>query len=77
MPPVSVTMHALNAPPPAAAGLDVDVVGVELLLELADDPQAAASSATAPRPAAIRIFTLKIVPPMAPAPPETPRERPP
>jgi hypothetical protein len=53
-------MHALNVPPPAAAaGLDVDVVGVELL-ELEDDPQAAASSAIAARPAAIRIFALKI-----------------
>src|SRR5262245_5188678 len=60
MPPVSVTMHALNVPPPAAAaGLDVDVVGVELL-ELADDPQAAASSATAARLAAILIFALKL-----------------
>src|SRR5215469_17742825 len=61
MPPVSVTMHALNVPlPAAAAGLDVDVVGVELLVELEDDPQAAASSATAARPAAIRIFALKL-----------------
>jgi hypothetical protein len=48
----------------------VDVVGVELVVELADDPQAAASSATAATPAAIRIFTFKIVPPPTPAPPK-------
>jgi hypothetical protein len=71
-------MQARNLPPVAAAPVldDVDVVGVELLVELPDDPQAAASSATAARPAAIRTFALKIVPPLAPAPPETPRERP-
>jgi len=71
-------MQARNLPPPGAAGGlgDVDVVGAELLLELPDDPQAAASSATAARPAAIRIFALKIVPPLAPASPGTPRERP-
>jgi hypothetical protein len=70
-------MQARNLPPPAAAAEldDVDVVGVELL-ELPDDPQAAASSATAARPAAIRMCALKFVPPLAPAPPGTPRERP-
>jgi hypothetical protein len=63
-------MQARNLPPPAAAELDDVDVGVELVLELADDPQAAASSATAARPAAIRIFALKIVPPPTPAPPK-------
>src|SRR5262249_24726314 len=62
MPPVSVTMQARNLPPPAAAPVldDVDVVGVELVVELPDDPQAAASSVTAAKPAAIRIFALKL-----------------
>jgi hypothetical protein len=57
-------MHARNFPPPAAAGAllddDDDDVGVDELLELPDDPQAAASSATTPKTAAIRTFALKI-----------------
>jgi hypothetical protein len=62
-------MQARNLPLPGAAADDVDVVGLELLVELPDDPQAAASIATAARPATIRIFALKIVPPLAGRPP--------
>jgi hypothetical protein len=77
MPPVSVTMQARNLPPPpAAAGLDVDVVGVELVVLEPDDPQAAASRATAASPAVIRIFALKIYLLWPRRPPVTPGERP-
>src|SRR5258708_4089454 len=62
MPPVSVTMQARNLPlpPTAAAELDDgDAAGV-VLLELEDDPQAAASRAITAKTAAIRIFALKM-----------------
>jgi hypothetical protein len=57
-------MQALNVPLPAAAAPvpddeDDDAAGV-VLLELPDDPQAAASRAIAANPAAMRIFALKI-----------------
>jgi hypothetical protein len=71
-------MQARNLPPPPAAaelGDDVDDVGVELL-EVADDPQAAATSATAASPAAIRIFARKIYLLWPRRPPVTPGERP-
>jgi hypothetical protein len=55
-------MQARNLPPAAAAaGLDdADVDGVELLELEPDDPQAAASRATTPAVATIRIFALKM-----------------
>ena len=59
MPPVSVTMHARNLPPPLAAGGE-ELDDVELLGELEDDPQAAASSVITPAIAAIRICALKM-----------------
>jgi hypothetical protein len=80
MPPVSVTMQALNvAPPPAAAPVlddeDDDAAGVVLLELDPDDPQAAASRAIAANPAAIRICGFKIFYLLCPGAPQVPGGR--
>src|SRR5260370_33264617 len=60
MPPVSVTMQARNLPPPAAAPEldDGDAAAGVVLLELEDDPQAAATRAITANPAANFICAL-------------------